>query len=206
MYAPQRPQASEYGALPLRAHGFLAGVPLHDVWEIDLPRLREGITLDRFFRATDEAPFTPSPLVRSLLGVRLLVGRMFGLDREPASAPSDSFVSRLTAGDRAKCLIEPGTPDGMFRVVYRFENEELLEIINRTAHAAAVTALVERADGYRYYFAVYVRQVSWLTPVYLTAIDPFRKLIVYPSLMRSVRVNWDRACLSADDGGRPTPP
>jgi hypothetical protein len=56
----------------------------------------------------------------------------------------------------------------------------------------ALSALVETANGYRFYFAVYVRNVSRLTPLYMTAIDPFRKLIVYPALLRSVRANWDR--------------
>jgi hypothetical protein len=75
-------------------------------------------------------------------------------------------------------------------MVYRFENEQLLELVNRTAHAAAVSALVETADAYRFYFGVYVRSVSRLTSVYMSLIDPFRKLIVYPSLLRSVRKRW----------------
>jgi Protein of unknown function (DUF2867) len=37
-----------------------------------------------------------------------------------------------------------------------------------------------------------VRRVGRLTPVYMAVIDPFRKLIVYPSLLRSVRTNWTR--------------
>ena len=40
--------AQEFERLPLRVHDFLAGVPLHDVWAIDLPRTRSGITLDEF--------------------------------------------------------------------------------------------------------------------------------------------------------------
>ena len=83
-------------------------------------------------------------------------------------------------------------PDGLFRVVYRFENEKLVELINRTVQAAALSALVETANSYRFDFAVYVRSVGRLTPLYMAAIDPFRKLIVYPSLLRSVRANWDR--------------
>jgi hypothetical protein len=39
---------------------------------------------------------------------------------------------------------------------------------------------------------VYVRSVSRLTPVYMAVIDPFRKLIVYPSLLRSVRATWNQ--------------
>jgi hypothetical protein len=74
-------------------------------------------------------------------------------------------------------LVASGTPEGLFRIVYRFENEQLLEIQNRTVHAAAVSALAERADGYRLYFAVYVRQTTWITPLYMGLIDPFRKWI-----------------------------
>jgi hypothetical protein len=77
--------------------------------------------------------------------------------------------------------------------MYRFENEQLLELSNRAAHAAALSALVDTARAYRFYFAVYVRSVGRLTPVYMALIDPFRKLIVYPSLLRSVRATWSRA-------------
>jgi len=38
---------------------------------------------------------------------------------------------------------------GFFRVVYRFENEQLAELINRTAHVAALTALIETPTAYR---------------------------------------------------------
>ena len=79
-----------------------------------------------------------------------------------------------------------------FRVVYRFENEQLVELINRTAHAAAVSALVETTSTYRFYFAVYVRSVSRFTPLYMALIDPFRKLIVYPALLRSVSASWNQ--------------
>jgi hypothetical protein len=66
-------------------------------------------------------------------------------------------------------------------------------VINRTAHAAALSALVETANCYRFYFGVYVRSVSRFTPVYMALIDPFRKLVVYPSLLRSVRTSWNRS-------------
>jgi uncharacterized protein DUF2867 len=68
-----------------------------------------------------------------------------------------------------------------------FENEQFLELINRTGHAAGLSALVETANGYRFYFGVYVRSVSRFTPVYMALIDPFRKLVVYPSPLSSVR-------------------
>jgi hypothetical protein len=128
-----------------------------------------------------------------LLDIRFFVGRFFGWDHEPAATAWETFATRLTGTDRSRSLVAAGTRDGFFRVVYRFENEQLVELINRTAHAAALSALVETATAYRFYFGVYVRSVSRFTPFYMALIDPFRKLIVYPSLLRSVRARWNQA-------------
>jgi Protein of unknown function (DUF2867) len=203
------PQVStqEFERLPLRVHAFLAGVPLHDVWSIDLPRWRDEVTLDEFLRmeitsnldacgcSKSSSLFTLSPIVRMLLGIRFFVGRFLGWDHEPANTAT--FATRLTDTDRSRSLLAPGAQDGFFRVVYRFENEQLLELINRTAHAAALSALVETTTGYRFYLGVYVRSVSRFTPFYMALIDPFRKLIVYPSLLEDVRGRWNQAFGSA---------
>jgi hypothetical protein len=193
----------EFKRLPLRVHEFLADVPLHDVWAVDLAHSRPGITLDEFVRAASSGLFTPSPVVRALLEMRFFVGRLFGWDFTPSDeAVREAFAERLTPADRALSLVPAGVrerPNERFRVVYRFENEQLVEIINRTAHAAALSALVESANGYRFYFAVYVRNVGRLTPLYMALIDPFRKFIVYPSLLRSVRANWNRTSVPVHD-------
>jgi hypothetical protein len=63
------PQIStrEFERLPLRVHDFLGGVPLHDVWAVDLPRaLRHH--LDEFLRTVGARLLTcspPSPAGRS---------------------------------------------------------------------------------------------------------------------------------------------
>ena len=189
------PQASaqEFERLPLRVHTFLAGVPLHDVWAVDLARWRAGVTLDDFLRTESNCLFAPSPLMRMLLDIRLFVGRFFGWDREPAATAWKTFATRLTDTDHSRSLVAAGTRNGFFRVVYRFENEQLVELINRTAHAGAVSTLVETPTVYRFYLGVYVRNVSRFTPFYMALIDPFRKLIVYPSLLHSVRARWNQA-------------
>jgi hypothetical protein len=193
----------EFEQLPLRLHTFLSGVPLHDVWFIALPRWRAGLTLDEFLRTANNCElgtcgcskssslFTPPLFVRMLLSIRFFMGRFFGWDREPAT--TSTFTTRVTDIDRSRSLVTPGTRDGFFRVVYRFENEQLVELINQTAHAAALSALVETPTAYRFYFAVYVRSVSRFTPFYMTLIDPFRNLIVYPSLLRSIGARWNQA-------------
>jgi Protein of unknown function (DUF2867) len=101
------------------------------------------------------------------------------------------FANRLTAEDRAKSLVPAGTPEAFFRVVYRFENEILLEVVNRTVHAASLSALRRTENCYRFYFAIYVRKISWITPVYMALIDPFRKWVVYPAILKRVRESWD---------------
>src|SRR5213592_4724263 len=200
-----RVSTQEFERLPLRVHTFLAGVPLHDVWSIDLPRWRAGVTLDEFLRtpsngkldtcgcSKSSSVFTPSLLVRTLLDIRFFVGRFFGWDHEPAATAWKTFATRLTDIDRSRSLAAAGTRDGFFRVVYRFENEQLVELINRTAHAAALSTLVETASAYRFYLGVYVRSVSRFTPFYMALIDPFRKAIVYPSILRGIRTRWDQA-------------
>jgi uncharacterized protein DUF2867 len=188
---PQVP-AREFQQLPLRVHDFLTGVPLHDVWAVDLPLTRSGITLDEFLRSSGVRLFKLSPVVLALLNIRLFVGQLLGWDREPAATAWETFATRLTPADVSKSLVRAGTREGLFHVVYRFENEQLLEVVNRTAHAAALSTLVETANAYRFYFGVYVRSVSPFTPVYMALIDPFRKLIVYPSLLRSVRTTWNQ--------------
>src|SRR5438094_10024298 len=160
------PQVStqEFERLPLRVHTFLAGERLHDAWSIDLPRWRAGVTLDDFFRTAHNCLFTPSRLVRMLLDIRFFVGRFFGWDHEPAATAWKTFATRLTDDDHSRSLAAAGTRDGFFRVVYRFENEQLVELINRTGHAAALSTLVETATAYGVDLVVYVCSVSRFTP------------------------------------------
>jgi hypothetical protein len=192
--------SAEFHALPLRVHTFLADIPLHDVWAVDLPAHSDGVNLSDFLcRAREnkadraDAEINRFPLfARALFGLRFFLGRVLGLEAEPKDAPAVSFGNRLTVEDRARSIVEPGTREGMFRIVYRFENEQLVEIQNRTVHAAALSALAEEVDGYRFYFAVYVRTKSWITPLYMGLIDPFRRWIIYPALLKKIRADWDR--------------
>ena len=85
------PQVSteEFQRLPLRVHRFLAGVPVQDVWAVDLPHWRSGLTLEDFLPTTSSCLCTPPPLVRMLLDIRFFVGRFFDWDREPVATAGD---------------------------------------------------------------------------------------------------------------------
>ena len=114
------PQISrqEFEPLPLPAHDFLAGVPLHDVWVVDLPRARSGITLEEFLRTASARPYTPSPLVRALLNIRFFVGRRLGWDGEPDATAWEPFATRLTTADRSDAPCASGHARGKDSALY----------------------------------------------------------------------------------------
>ena len=68
--------------------------------------------------------------------------------------------------------------------------EAISEVRNRTVHAFSVLALVERPSGYRLYWGIYVQPVGRITGWYMRLIDPFRRLVIYPAIMRHVRSAW----------------
>jgi hypothetical protein len=183
----------EFLDLPLRVHSFLRDVPLHDVWAVDLPGGREGITLLEFRSRsgagrTEDIPYA----TKALLQLRFLLGRIFRLDTPKPGEKSASYIRLLNKADRVGSLVPPGSKDGFFDVIYVFQNEMLLEIINATVHAFSAQTLTRTSAGYRLYWAIYVKPVRWITPAYMALIDPFRRWIVYPQILDKVREQWIR--------------
>lgn len=177
----------EYLALDLRARDYMRGVRLLDVSVVDLPGGGEGRTVGDVHALMSETP--PSAVVSSLMAVRCAVGAAMRWD-SPAESSVDSWVSRVSERDRLASELPPGTHTGMFRALYQFPREALSEIRNATVQAFLCTVLVPTPSGYRFYWAVYVKPVSWLTPWYLAAIEPFRRFLVYPAMLRRLRSAW----------------
>jgi hypothetical protein len=195
-----RTSPAEYLKLPLRAHDLLRGVPLYDVSIVDLPGGGAGRRVADI-RAI-ESSAAPSHIAEALYALRRLMGRAFGWDKV-WMRPEESLVSRLSERDRRESEIAPGTPDGEFRVVYQFADETLSEIRNGTVQGYICLALRQIDTGYRLYFAVYVRPVSWFSRPYLIAIEPVRRFILYPAMFRRIRRAWIAAY---DDSGRSSTP
>jgi Protein of unknown function (DUF2867) len=185
-----RAAPEDYLSLELRAHELLRDVPLYDVSVVDLPGGGDGRSLADALHLQAATP--RSQVERALYGVRHALGRAFGWD-EVRLLPEDSLVYRLSEKDRRDSEIVPGTPNGAFQVVYRFRNEQLSEIRNATVQGYVCIALSPRPSGYRYYFAVYVIPVSWITRPYLALIEPFRRFLLYPAMLRRLRNAWQAA-------------
>jgi hypothetical protein len=182
-----RVHPAEYLHLDLRAHELLRGVPLHDVSVVDLPGGGADLRLADV-RALDAAA-PPSRVVKPSSACGVFSDARFGWDRTPMRA-EESLVSRLSDRDRLASEVTPGTPAGPFVLVYQFPREALLETRNATVHGFVCMALARTPTGYRLYWGVYVRPVSWITRPYLMAIEPFRRFIVYPAMLRRIRKAW----------------
>ncbi len=182
---------AEFQSRNFRVNSFLADVPLHDVWVFRLRGGRDGLTLqDAQEVLAGQSPLEANTAVATLVAVRMFVGGLLGWDDESYFDSSTSYVNRLTAADRSRTLEQPGAGDGLFKTVYTFENEELAEMMNRTAHAFFCMAIEPAEDGYRMYWAIYVRETSAFTSRYMSFIDLFRRYIVYPAIVRGVERAW----------------
>jgi hypothetical protein len=186
-----RAKTADYQRLDLRAHALLAGVPLHDVWQVELPGSVPNATLDEVRRLMSAAQLTSlNPAVRALFRLRAALGRWLRWDSGRPHVPGDSYLAQLDADDRARSRAEPGSQDGHFTLLYAFSHESVSEIRNATVHAFSVLALEPRPDGHRLYWAIYVKPVSGLTRLYMALIDPFRRAIVYPAILQHLHRAW----------------
>jgi hypothetical protein len=171
----------------------LADVTLHDVWLIELEGGGPGRTIEDVRRCfTPQTMTTANAAVRSLFAIRRWLGRTFGWDTERAGErwESELYANRLTAEDRERSLVPPGTEDGLLRIVYVFPNEALSEVRNATVHAFSVLALRPTMTAYRVYWAIYVKPIGPWTGTYMRIIDPFRRALVYPAVINRVRLTW----------------
>ena len=184
-----RVSPNEYRSLPLEAHGLLARVPLRDVSAVDLARGGEGRTLADLHKALgSEDLMRANTATTVLVRLRFAIGRVLGWDSQRVSPPSDVVVPPDLA---ARSHVAPGVRDGLFTVLYALDREEVRELRNATVHVCLVSALVQRGDGYRLLWAVHVGNASRLTPAYMAAIEPFRRFVVYPSMLARIRRAWE---------------
>jgi hypothetical protein len=191
---------------PWRIHDLTRDFRLEDVWSLptpggpdDFPRLVQGI-------ASGDPSHGSSRAARMLWAIRWTIGGLLGWDD-----PDTGLGSRVpTLRDRLPAdLRESPGPDFValpFTSLYLIEDEFAAEIANRTMHGVLHLGWVaDPAGGYRGQLAVLVKPNGLLGIGYLTAIKPFRHLIVYPAMTREIRRNWRapggaRAAQMADPG------
>jgi hypothetical protein len=181
-----RVSAAEFRSKDFHVHTFLTGVPLHDVWAFRLRGGEDPTIQDVRAVFSDGTLRQTNLIVIGLVGLRSLLGYVFEWDDEKCDDPASSYVHRLSESDRLRSLEEP-EPNGF---IYTFEHEALAEIVNCTVHAFLVWAWEPAEQGYTLYWAIYVKPVSDFTPYYMALIDPFRRLFIYPLIVKRVEQGW----------------
>jgi hypothetical protein len=151
----------------------------------DLPRLVAHIASGSF---PDDAALP----VRVVWEVRSRLGALLHWDDD-----DEGLGSRVPSlRDRLPSDLRDG-PSGPelgsvpFTPLYLAQDEWAAELANRTVHAVMHIGWVpDRSGGYRGQMAVLVKPNGRLGALYMAAIKPFRHLVVYPALMRSLQHGW----------------
>ncbi len=185
---------SAHTSQPWRIHEIAPDFRLEDVWALPTPGGPDDFPrLVRLFAAGDTS-YNPSWAARTLFTIRWKLGELLGWDD-----PDSGVGARVpTLGDRLPDDLRdaPAGPqfDTLpFRSVYLTDNEWAAELANRTVHSVMHTGWVpDGAGGYRGQMAVLVKPNGRFGRAYMAAIAPFRYLIVYPPLMRSIGQDWQQ--------------
>lgn len=174
---------------------------LLDVWA--LPVTGDASDFERFLATVAE--FDPagsgSAPSKFLFWIRLRLGELFGWDEGKArpipGCSETSLKDRLPAELRdsaAGTALGKGMTEaaGGFVPVYKTEREFAAEISNATVHGVLHLGWVEQEPGcFRGQMGVYVKPRGRAGVVYMKAIGPFRHLIVYPALMKTIEKMWN---------------
>jgi hypothetical protein len=174
-------------SLDLRVHTLLADIPLHDVWVAELSGGGSGRTLVDVHEAmAGGVTGDETVALAAAVSAYMLAARVLGLASEECFDTLSPARRRLTEADRARSIYQLGERG----FVYYFESEALLEIQTCSARAYYAFALAPQASGYTLYWGVYADSVSWVTPYYMSFIDPVRRLVVFPSFLQRIEKRW----------------
>ena len=183
---------SAHTSRPWRIHELTADFRLEDVWALptpggadDFPRLVQLI-------AAGDPSQGSSRAARTLWAIRWKVGQALGWDNTDAARSGE----RPTLRDRLPFDLRAGPPGPDFEALPftpldLLDDEWAAEVVNRTVHGVMHIGWVRDEDGtHRGRMAVYVKPNGVLGTGYMAAIRPFRRLIVYPPLMREIGRAW----------------
>ncbi len=175
-----------------RIHELTRDFRLEDVWALPTPGVKDDfIHLVYQFASGKRSQGGSSLVARALWVLRWKLGKVLGWDRQggsPGQVPTlrDRLPPDLRAGPSGPTFT--GLP---FKPLYMLDDEFAAEIVNRTVHGVLHLGWIPNGSGgYSAEMAVYVRPNGLLGTVYMAGIAPFRRLIVYPALMRDIASEW----------------
>jgi Protein of unknown function (DUF2867) len=179
-----------YLAQPWRVHEFADDFDVLDVWALPTTGGPDDFArLTATFTSFD--PAQTSPVVHALFAARWALGRIFGLDdtTDEIDSRRTNLCARIPENLRDSFPADVRTAP--FTPLYATSREAALQIVNRTVHGIVHLGWVPDGDGaFRGEMTVLVKPNGMLGTAYLTAIAPFRHLVVYPALLRGLARRW----------------
>ncbi len=185
---------------------------LWDVWEIPIVANNSrtenfqsfyGIAFETFKKMQ-----TKTTLVGILFTLRFWISKIFPLDRNintlQIQCCNETTVKiRLSSQDLEKSkagkAIRVNNIDLEFRPVYLFEDESMHELSNDTVHGLIHVGWIKKNDNYyTATLAIYVIPRGIYGKIYLKLIEPFRRHIVYPVIMKAIKEQWQEYLLTKD--------
>jgi hypothetical protein len=192
----------EHRSRPWRIHEVAGDFRLEDLWE--LPRIGGPDDFPRLVHllASADPSHSSSIGARVLFALRWRIGELLGWD-----APNAGIGSRVpTLRSRLPADLRDGpsgpTFDALpFTSLYLLHDEWAAESANRTMHGVMHVGYVSDGTGaFRARLAVLVKPNGFFGSVYMTAIRPFRRLVVYPALMRELGRAWREVTVPGAQG------
>ena len=184
--------ATEHTSRPWRIHEFTGDFRLEDVWALPTPGGPDDFPRLVALMASFDPAQSSSAAVRALFAIRWKIGELLGWD-----GPDTGLGSRVpTLRDRLPADLRdapsgPGSDPLPFSTLYLKEDEWAMEVANRTVHGVLHLGWVpDETGGYRGQMAVLVKRNGLLGSAYMSAITPFRHLIVYPPMLREIGRKW----------------
>jgi hypothetical protein len=183
---------SAHTSRPWRIHELTRDFRVEDVWALPTPGGAGDFPRLMALAASLDPSRGSSGAVRTLFAVRWKIGELLGWDG-PGNGPGEGAP---TLRDRLPADLRDAPPgpefDALpFASLYLTDDEWAAEIANRTMHGVMHLGWVpDEAGGYRGQMAVLVKPNGLLGTGYMTAIRPFRHLIVYPRMLREFGRAW----------------
>jgi hypothetical protein len=174
-----------------RIHELTPDFRLEDVWALPTPGGRDDFPRLVELISSSDPSRSSSAAVRTLFAIRWTIGGLLGWDDHGAGegSPLSALRDRVPADLRQSS--SPSFEALPFTPLYWIDDEWAAEIVNRTVHAIMHLGWVSDQTGaYRGQMAVLVKPNGLLGAAYMDAIAPFRRLVVYPRILREMGRQW----------------
>jgi Protein of unknown function (DUF2867) len=185
---------SEFEKRPWRIHELLDDkFRVEDVWRLPTPGGPDDLATLAYYTASSEnAVLKANAVVNFLFSARWKLGKLLGWDSERQQVGKrveslrDHLPPDLLAGERG-----PDMQLVPFKSVFLTKNEWTSEFSAAMGHLVMHHGWVQDDDGTYYsQMTSLVKPYGRFGPAYMTAIKPFRYLIVYPLQAMIIRRVW----------------